>query len=760
MNSQPFNAWKLVSLSPLPVWALVLLGVGLVLGIALAAWGVRREPSRARKVVLWVLRVGAGVAALFFLLEPGVRLLQVARMKNRVAVLVDRSASMNFPGEPGGPTRSAQVADFLEQAAPGMAALQDRFTVEVYGFDPELAPMTAATLRGEPARAGSTDILSALRSVAAGSQGSRKLSGVVVISDGADNAEFAAGAVGRARSALADLNVPVSTILVGKEALKDLSIEGLKVDDFAFVRNSLTVEVEIHGRGFAGKDIPVVLSQEGKTVANKSVRFGSNDDVQPVAFTFTPDATGRFVYTVTVPTFPDEAVSDNNSRSFTLKVIRDRVRVLLVVGRPSWDERFLRGLLRQDANVDMVSFYILRSMSDDPGVESQEKELSHIPFPMEEIFDEKLDTFDVVIFQNFGYADPQLAITEYERNLERYVNNGGAFVMIGGDSVLGEGRASMPTLMEALPVEAAGPANIEPFKARLTPEGLRHPVTALGSGFASTEAAWGELPSIPGINSTRARKGATVLVEHPFHTVDGKNAPLVAVWDYGRGRAMTLATDASWYWAFTSHQGGSPNRTYDRFWSNALRWLVRDPDLTTLKVTADPPSVEPGRPVGVVVSARTSDYQAAQDAQVRVELFSVASQKLVAVQTGTTGPDGVVRLEFPPPAPGPYKLLATAKKGEVDLGKGEDAVAVRAVGPELSDASVRPELMEQIAKVTGGKSFRLPQDGLPDLPLLDPPVVEVGRAKDRPLWDRWYYLVVLIALLGAEWFARRRFGYV
>lgn len=761
MNSQAFNAWKLVSLSPLPLWALVLLGVGLVLGIGLAAWGVRREPSRGRKALLWVLRVGAGLAALFFLLEPGIRHLQVAQVKNRVAVLVDRSASMSFPAEPGGPTRSAQVGSFLEKAAPSLAALQDRFTVEVYGFDPELAPVTPSALQGEPPRAGTTDILSALRAVSAGSQGARKLSGVLLFSDGADNTELASGVVGRARAALADMEVPVSTFVVGQEALKDLAVEGLKVDDFAFVRNSLTVEVEIHGRGFSGKEIPVVLSQEGKTVASKQVRFQSQDDVQQVAFTFTPDQTGRFVYTVTVPTFPDEAVSENNTRSFTLKVIRDRVRVLLVVGRPSWDERFLRGLLRQDANVDLVSFYILRTMSDDPGVVSQERELSLIPFPMEEIFDTKLDTFDVVIFQNFGHADPQLSIAEYERNLERYIFNGGAFVMIGGDSVLGEGRTTMPTLMQAQPVEAAGPANVEPFKARLTADGLRHPVTAVGSGVSSTESAWAELPPIPGINTTRVRPGATVLLEHPFHLVDGKNAPLVAVWDYGRGRALTMASDASWYWAFTAHREGSPNRTYDRFWSNALRWLVRDPDLTTLKVTADPPSVEPGKPVGVVVSARMADYQPAQEAQVRVELYSVATQKAVAVQTGTTGPDGLVRLEFPPPTPGPYKLLGSAKKGDVDLGQGEDAVAVRAVGPELSDASVRPELMEQIAKVTGGKAYRLQQvDGLPDVPLLDPPVVEVGRAKDRPLWDRWYYLVVLVVLLGTEWFARRRFGYV
>ncbi|RKH71258.1 glutamine amidotransferase [Corallococcus aberystwythensis] len=759
MNSPSFNAWKLVSLSPLPVWALVLLGVGLVLGIALAAWGVRREPSRGRKLLLWGLRLGAGVAAFFFLLEPGIRHLQVARMKNRVAVLVDRSASMNFPSEPGGPTRSAQVAAFLEKAAPTFASWQDRFTVEVYGVDPELAPVTAAQLAQEPARAGTTDLLAALRSAASGGQGARKLSGVLLFSDGADNTELKAGAVGRARAALTDLGVPVSTFLVGQEALKDLSVEGLKVDDFAFVRNSLTVEVEIHGRGFAGQDIPVVLSQEGKTVASKLVRMTTGDDVKPVSFTFTPDQTGRFVYTVTVPTFPDEAVSDNNSRSFTLKVIRDRVRVLLVVGRPSWDERFLRGLLKQDANVDLVSFYILRTLSDDPGV-SNERELSLIPFPMEEIFDTKLHTFDVVIFQNFGYSDPSLSIAEYERNLERYIHEGGAFVMIGGDSVLGEGRAGMPTLMEALPVEAAGPANADPFKPRLTPEGLRHPVTSIGTGAASTEGTWGELAPIPGANLTRARPGATVLMDHPFLTVDGKNAPLVSVWDYGRGRAMVVATDATWSWAFTAHRDGSPNRAYDRFWGNALRWLVRDPDLTTLKVTADPPSVEPGRPVGVVVQARMADYQPADGAQVRVELFSVATQKPVAVQTGTTGADGVVRVEFAPPAPGPYKLLASAKKGETDLGKGEDAVAVRAVGPELSDASVRPELMEQIASVTEGKAYKLPRDGMPDVPLLDPPVVEVGRAKDQPLWDRWYYLVALIALLGAEWFARRRFGYV
>jgi len=127
MNPLLPNAWKLVSLSPLPAWALVALGALLCAGVILASFGIRREPKVARRVALWVLRAGAGLAGIFFLLEPGVRDLQVAQVKNRVAVLVDRSASMNFPVEPGGKLRTTQVADSIEAMAGSLGSLSERF---------------------------------------------------------------------------------------------------------------------------------------------------------------------------------------------------------------------------------------------------------------------------------------------------------------------------------------------------------------------------------------------------------------------------------------------------------------------------------------------------------------------------------------------------------------------------------------------------------------------------------------------------------
>jgi hypothetical protein len=119
----------------------------------------------------------------------------------------------------------------------------------------------------------------------------------------------------------------------------------------------------------------------------------------------------------------------------------------------------------------------------------------------------------------------------------------------------------------------------------------------------------------------------------------------------------------------------------------------------------------------------------------------------------------VAHLELLPPGPGAYKVVASAERPGSPPDRAVGAVAVRASGPEDADAAPRPELLRAVAEVTGGGFLALPRRGMPEVKLSDPEVVEVGRRRDVPIWDRLWFLAGLCLTLGAEWVLRRRWGY-
>jgi uncharacterized membrane protein len=760
VDGPAYNAWRLTALTPLPPWALVLLALGAVAAVALAQRGLRGEARRGRRLALLALRAASAALALFLLAEPAVELMQTARVRNRFAVLVDASRSMGFPVEPDGPSRSAAAGGVIADGRAALDRLLDRVDLEWYAFGGDVAPADPVEVaKGLPPRAGATDLLGALEAVASGAGGStRRLAGALVVSDGADNAALAEGLGPEARARLRALGVPVNAVAVGRDAPRDLAVERVAVDDFAFVRNTVTVEVALRARGLAGEEVRLVLRREGAVVASATVRLERGRDRYAVPLSFAPDATGTFVFTVAAPVLPGEVVAENNARSFVLRVIRDRVRVLLVAGRPSWDVRFLRGLLKQDPNVDLVSFFILRSSADDPG---PQHELSLIPFPVQEIFGDQLRTFDAVLFVNFAYAPYRgLEIERYLPNLRDYVRNGGALAMVGGEQSFGDGRYGETPLADVLPVAPVDGTRMAEgeVRPRLTAEGRRHPVASLAPGETQNEAAWGGLPPVTAVNLARALPpgaGASVLLEAPEVPVQGAPAPIVAVREVGAGRTLAVTTDASWRWGFLAAEGGQGNRAYLRFWNSALRWLVRDPGLAPLQVEPDAPAVEPGAPVGIAVTARGPDWGPAAGRRVTAELVSEDGRP-VARGEAVADPEGLARLELVPPGPGAYKIVVRGEGGQ-DSATG--AVAVRGAGPEDADAAPRPELLAAIAEATGGRSSAVPGDGLPDLALADPEVVEIGRRKAVPIWDRGGFLAALAVALAGEWILRRRWGH-
>jgi uncharacterized membrane protein len=763
MREIAFTDWHLVIGSHLDRLTLVLICAGAGFAIALSAVSLWWEKRKGRALGLLALRVGGVAACLMVALQPGLELGQVARVPNHVAVMVDTSRSMGVAPADGGRPRAERAAAIVKRAAPLFQEWEKSgHRVELYSFGEVLSPTSPEALTAPPhaeaTRIG--EVLSELRGRYAG----RDLGAVVLISDGIDTGRIGRGPLdGETRKSLAALQAPVHTVLVGERELRDLSVAAVLADDFAFVRTPIKLEALIRHSGLGNRQVEVTLTRDGRLVDSKSVQLKGDSSEERIAFDYTPDHPGNVVFQIATPVLTGEALATNNSQVFTLKVIRDRVRVLHVCGRPSWDERFLRSILRLDPNVDLVSFFILRTDTDD--IPYNRDEMALIPFPYREIFEEQLKSFDLLIFHNFNYGPYH--VEGYLPGVREYLESGGALAMIGGDLAFASGGYGASALRDALPVEldtipptGERAMTTDSFRPRLTPEGRGHPVTSLSLEPRTNEARWAALPPLEGVNRVvKLRAGASALLVHPtLKGDDGKPAPVLAVSDVGKGRALALLTDTAWHWGFQAAGAGDDGRAFQRFWESAIRWLVRDPALTLLRVDLDRVEYRRGQPIAARVRARHADYTPAADAAVTLDLFSAeaaATAKAVRTLPITTNREGEANLELAGLAPGAYRLVGRATIDSRPLTE-EQTFVIRPEGRELEDVVSREAVLREIAQVTGGQFT----DGTIGSPAVRKArEVRVGSLRTVELWSSPLLLLLAVVLLGTEWALRRRMGH-
>ena len=373
---------------------------------------------------LLLLRAGGVLACLMAALQPTLELRQIVHVPNHVAVLVDTSRSMEVRPPDGGASRAERAAALISGAAPLFAAWEQQgHRVDLYSFGEVLAPTTVAALRRAPAgerhahRRGAGRGARALRRARSGRGGT--------LSDGVDTGRIGEGPLDaddarRPRRRWARPSTPWASAKVAAR-----SVGG--------GRAGRRVRLRAHARspsrrssartGLPDRQIDVTLTRDGRPVATRSVILRGDRSEERVSFDWLPDHPGNFVFQ------HRDAGADRarpwpatTSQVFTVKVIRDRVRVLHLCGRPSWDQRFLRAMLRRDPNVDLVSFFILRTETDEQPW--NRNELSLIPFPTYEIFEEQLRSFDLVIFQNFNFAP--YGVEPFLPGVRDYVEGGGA----------------------------------------------------------------------------------------------------------------------------------------------------------------------------------------------------------------------------------------------------------------------------------------------------------------------------------------------
>jgi uncharacterized membrane protein len=666
----------------------------------------------------------------------------------KLVVLVDGSGSMGVSS--GEATRAVAAVEAVE-------ALRDTHgPLDVYTFDETVRAGLPERFDGR-----GTDIRVALDVIADRHLG-QSLRGIVVLTDGLDRGPLRREVMAAleqntlSASVVPPLPGPVTFAQTGAaESLFDLSVEQVTSGGFAFLRTPFVLRAEI--RGPPGRSVPVLLSREGRAVRESSVTLDPSGRAE-VEFSVVPRQVGRFAWEVSVPVELGDAVPGNNAWPVVIRVVRERTRVLQVSGSPSYDQKFLRLFLKEDPSVDLVSFFILRTREDfRSGWRADE--MSLIEFPYQRLFTEDLNTFDLVILQNFNYR-PYFSHGRDDLllNIADYVRDGGALVMTGGDRSFDLGEYVRTPIAEVLPVElgVSGVKTDEtPFRPLLTEAGAVHPLTRLGATVDETRATWERLPAMDGANlNLGLTAGSAALLNHPGLQVGGKPLPILSVREVGEGRTMALAVDASWRWSFSEAAEGRGNQAYLRFWKNALRWLVADPEDRRVVVAPSRENVLLGDDVRITVRVRDAGYGPVEGAEVLGAIEGPDGARTPIVLTTDASGEGV--FVFRPEVRGAHRVAVGTGSRSADRGSTVFAVSNR--DPELADIQPDPGFLQQLASLYGargrfvgpGETLDILVDDSARRSVPDRRVVSLAGA---PL------LGLLFGLLsGLAWIIRRRNG--
>jgi uncharacterized membrane protein len=728
---RPLESWDLVVV-------LALLAVyGLFVVRAWAAGGTRRE----RLTVLGFRTAALLLVAVVFL-QPSVE--RGTRAKNvALTVVVDRSASMGTAdaGPAAKEKRWNAVLAALQESRP---FLEKYFSPSYYVVDQALKPIPWPDLQQAQPKGLASD-LSRLEEVP---RDRPEVRAVLLFSD---------GRWGGGRDPLPSasrLGVPLYAFGAGRaDTAPDLLVEAVRAPHFAYKRTDVEVTVRVEKRRLEANTVTVEILQEGAPVTSGRLEFSTAAAAAETTLKFRPQKLGPQTYTVRVPAYEAETNRANNTRAFTLDVLRDRIRVLYICGQPGPHYNFLRYQLKANPSVELVSFVILRDPEDVMSI--PEQELALIPFPTQDILFEQLKSFELVIleqfsFSNFGIAPQNLAA------LRDYVERGGGLLFLGNHHMLGPASPYRQTpLDDLLPLR---PDTVSSGAQRFVLQAYEpdHPVMALSDDPGESRRLWEQMPALEGNGSflTQARPGSLVLAG--LNSPEGPR-PVLAARKRGRGRVMAFLSLASWRWALVEAGRGHGTWAYQRFWGNVVRWMSASDDFRLVRLDVPRETVPVGSDILLRAFVRDENYRPLAAGQVLATVKgpegSVWRKPLKPAAAGEYGE--VLRLDHP----GSYRVTAHAYVQQKNLGQDERVLRVGLDWEENRDTGTDFSFLEELAETSGGEFSRLEDFSSSWLQKrLDSLAWTYTRAES--LWNSGAVLASLVLLLFAEWIWRRRRGYL
>ena len=620
-----------LAISPdLPLW---LIGLVAAASGLLVLWGIWSGLRGA-----WI-RLAAWAFVMIALLNPAALLEEREPLRSVVAVVSDLSGSQQLDGRD-------QLTEAVAAEIVDKFGRLDMFEVRQVSARDQVSLATDI----------STALFAALRS-ALQDVPPDQVAGAVVVTDGqVHDIPPSLESIG--------IDAPVHALITGREDERDRRILVEAAPRFGVVGEPFGIDFTVEQRGFADSNEAVAVSifQNGELVSVEAI-----DANQPARFEGEVPRGGKNIIELRVETH-DTEITDINNRAFvTLNGIRENLRVLLVSGEPHAGERTWRNLLKSDPSVDLVHFTILRPPEKQDGTPINQ--LSLIAFPTRELFIQKIDEFDLIIFDR--YRRRGVLPVLYFQNIARYVREGGALLIAAGPELGGIGSIADP-LADIMPAMPDGNTLEARFKPRVSAQGLKHPVTRNLEGWREDEPQWGSWFRTVGSADVNGHAVMTGIDEQPLLVLSRAD----------EGRVALFLSDHPWLWA-RGFEGGGPHVQLLR---RAAHWLMKQPELDEERLTA------------------TSNGPT-----VTVE------RQTLGGEPGTTrliDPQGDLReLQLEEVEPGLWRGQAQVEGYGLFRAENADLTALTQVGPanprEFADVMSTTALLEPVLAAAGGSARRV-----------------------------------------------------
>jgi len=778
---------------PASWWAVFTVLVAGTLVFTVFALYRREGPgSPWRKRLLSVVRLSVFALLFLILFEPTVVPSVERTLEAFTVVMVDDSLSMSLkdryedPVEresitgatavpdavlAGGVARHEIVEGLLNNEELGLLRrLGERNRVRLFTFSSASVPLEPGEGAGdgegeEPERkpvelspsGGVTSLSGGIRSAL--SQAGRPIAGLVLISDGRFN-------TGEGPSSCAEFlrNKGIRAWAVGVGADRDpknVRIQDLVGNEAVYLNDPVLFEVRFASTGLAGAKAVLKLTEasgEGavqRTVHMQDVTLEGGE--QRVSIRFAPERAGKYVFTAEIEPLEDEISTEDNTRSMSVKVLEERIKVLLVSGKPTFEYRYVKNLLMREKSAS-VSCWL--QSADPRWPQEGEEPLEALPREEKALFE-----FDVVFLFD---ADTKDLDRQWVDRLSRFVGeHGGGLLFVAGEKFAARtfstpGLRSLHDLLPVVPdmqeVDVRGMAGQfypTPWRIDVADEGALHPLTRFDDDAHRNNDLWHSLPGFFfHFPVKKLKPGATALLLHsgPHARNRAGPQPLLAVQFFGPGRSAFMGFDETWRWRSIAEE------YFNAFWVHMVRYLSEGRLLGEKKralVLTDKDTYTTGDTAHLRLRLLNEAYEPVRLTGVSLKIRGGKDWERVVELKPEGGKPGWFEGIFIPPEPGLYGVHAH-DLGPVRLGR-EALRTVRVELPALEFAHSRMDrdALSAFAEKTGGRLVPLDEvAGIPDdIPAMRERTVLSGRPVK--LWDNVWVLLLLLGLLTFEWVMRK-----